>query len=86
MSVVPVDMEEELVSLLTEANPSAAGAAREMIVLELYRRGAVSSGKASGWLGMSRQDFIQHASGLGIPYLDATAAEWQAELAASKAL
>jgi len=39
-----------------------------MIVLELYRRGLISSGKAAALLGLARLDFIQRASDLGIPY------------------
>jgi len=57
-----------------------------MIVLELYRRGLVSSGKASELLGISRLDFIQRASALGIPYFRFTDEEWQAEVAESKRL
>jgi predicted HTH domain antitoxin len=52
-----------------------------MIVLELYRRGTLSSGKAGELLGMARMDFIQHASRLGIPYFALTVDEWDAEMA-----
>jgi hypothetical protein len=61
-------------------------AGREMIVLELYRRGTISSGKAAELLGMPRIDFIKHASRLGIPYIDMTEEEWAAEKAASESL
>lgn len=57
-----------------------------MIVLELYRRGTISSGKAAELLGMQRIDFIKHASRLGIPYIDMTEDEWAAEKAASESL
>jgi predicted HTH domain antitoxin len=57
-----------------------------MIVLELYRRGVVSSGKAAELLGVSRADFIQRASHLGIPFFGATADEWTAEKAVIEAL
>jgi hypothetical protein len=59
-------------------------AAREMIVLELYRRTLISSGKAGALLGLPRLDFIQHASDLGIPYFRFTEDEWAAEVAESK--
>jgi predicted HTH domain antitoxin len=42
--------------------------AREIIVLELYRRDLISSGKAAALLGVPRLDFIQRASELGVPY------------------
>ncbi len=53
-----------------------------MIVLELYRRGAISSGKAGELLEMPRLDFIRHASDLGIPAIDMTTEEWEHEKAA----
>jgi hypothetical protein len=56
-----------------------------MIVLELYRRGAISSGKAGDLLRMPRLDFIRHASQLGIPNIDMTAEEWENEKAAVSA-
>ena len=52
-----------------------------MIVLELYRRGSISSGKAAELLAMPRLDFIRHASSLGIPHVDMTQDEWEAEKA-----
>lgn len=41
---------------------------REAVVLELYRRGIVSSGKAAELLGMQRFDFVGYADKLGIPF------------------
>jgi predicted HTH domain antitoxin len=55
-------------------------------VLELYRRGTISSGKAAELLGMERFDFIKHASRLGIPFFDMTDEEWAAEMDRLKAL
>ena len=43
-----------------------------MIVLELYRRSLISSGKAATLLGVPRLDFIQRAGELGIPYFSFT--------------
>ena len=54
--------------------------ARESIVLELYRQGQISSGKAAELVGMPRIAFIQHASNLGIPFFDMTEEEWRAEV------
>ena len=76
-----VKIEDSLAALLHQTNQPLDQSAREMIVLELYRRGSISSGKAGELLGMSRFDFIRHASRLGIPYLDMTADEWEAEKA-----
>jgi predicted HTH domain antitoxin len=86
MTSVTVDLEDDLMALLRQSNRPADRVAREMIVLELYRRGAISSGKAAQSLGMSREEFIRHASELGIPYYEMTADEWDAERQASEAL
>ena len=86
MSNVTIDIEDGLAALLHQTNQPVQQAAREMIVLELYRRASISSGKAAELLGTSRLAFIQHASRLGIPYLDMTDDEWAAEKAASESL
>jgi predicted HTH domain antitoxin len=79
MGTVRIDLEEEIAALLDQTNQTINDAAREMIVLELYRRASVSSGKAAELLAMSRLDFIRYASRLGIPYIDMTPDEWAAE-------
>ena len=81
-----IEIEEPLAAILHQTNQPAQQAGREMIVLELYRRGAITSGKAADLLGTSRVAFIQHASKLGIPYLEMTEDEWAAEKAASESL
>ncbi|MBN2369915.1 MAG: UPF0175 family protein [Vicinamibacteria bacterium] len=86
MKTVSIELEESLAALLHQTNRSAQDAAREMIVMELYRRGVISSGKAAELLGVSRVDFIQRASHLGIPFFAATADEWAAEKAVIEAL
>ena len=86
MNTVRVELDESLAALLHQTNQSAQDAAREMIVLELYRRGVISSGKAGELLNRSRVDFIQYASHLGIPLFAATADEWAAEKATIESL
>lgn len=86
MSTVKIEIDEPLAALLHQTNQPVQQAGREMIVLELYRRGTISSGKAGELLGMPRIDFIKHASRLGIPYIDMTEDEWAAEKAASESL
>jgi predicted HTH domain antitoxin len=81
MSTTKIDLDEDLAALLQQTNQTVENAAREMIVLELYRRGTISSGKAAELLGMPRLGFIQHASRLGIPAIDMTSDEWEAEKA-----
>jgi predicted HTH domain antitoxin len=79
MSTVRIDIDDDLVALLLPMNQPIQRTAREFLVLELYRRGTISSGKAAQMLGMSRLQFIHYASQLGIPYLDMTEDEWAAE-------
>jgi hypothetical protein len=62
-----------------QSNQPVERTARELIVLEIYRRGAISGGKAAPLLGMSRVEFIRYASGLGIPYFTMTDDEWKSE-------
>ena len=47
MNTVKIDLEEDIVSLLHQLNQPVQSAARELMVLELYRRGTISSGKAA---------------------------------------
>ncbi len=84
LSSVKIEIDEPLAAILQRTNQPVQVAGREMIVLELYRRGTISSGKAAEILGMPRIDFIKHASRLGIPYIDMTEEEWAAEKAASE--
>jgi len=86
MTSVTVEIEAPLAALLHQDNQPVQIAAREMIVLELYRRGSISSGKAAEILSTSRLEFIQHASRLGIPYIEFTQDEWEAEKAAADSL
>jgi predicted HTH domain antitoxin len=84
MASTHLDLGEELGALVAELGQPVEQTARELIVLELYRRSLISSGKAAALLGISRLDFIQRASDLGIPYFRFTEDEWQAEVAESK--
>ncbi len=86
MNTVRFDMEEDVVTLLHQFNQPVRQTARELIVLELYRRGTISSGKAAELLGMARQEFIHHASSLGIPYFAMSEDEWETERRRSEAL
>lgn len=86
MSSVKIEIDEPLAAILHQTNQPVQEAGREMIVLELYRRGAISSGKAAELLGMERIDFIKHASRLGIPFFDMTEDEWAAEAGRLKTL
>jgi predicted HTH domain antitoxin len=84
MGSTTLDLGEDLSGFLATLGQPIEQTAREMIVLELYRRGLVSSGKAAELLGIPRLEFIQRSSELGIPYFRYTDDEWQAEVAESQ--
>jgi predicted HTH domain antitoxin len=86
MGAAPVEIDRDLVDLLEELHRPAKQAARELIVLELYRQGEVSSGRAAQLLGKEREEFIQYASQQGIPYLQLDSDDLQRELDTFKKL
>ena len=86
MTTLHVDLDDEVVALLRQSNPQPGAAAREMIVIELYRRGSISGGKAAALLGVSRLDFLRLAGRLGIPQFDMPPDEWAAEARESETL
>lgn len=78
MSAAAVKLGSDLVALLSDSGQPVHVAARELIVLELYREGRVSSGRAAELLGLST--FLKRASDAGILYFDMFDAEWEREL------
>jgi predicted HTH domain antitoxin len=86
MSSKAVELGDDVVSALQRLNQPLEQAARECIALELYRRGAISSGKAAKLLGMPRAVFIAYASRLGIAFFEMTDTEWEWERALSDRL
>ena len=80
MNATQIDLGNDLTAVLQSLNQPLQQSVREMIVLELYRRSTISSGKAAELLGMPRVAFIQYASRLGVPHLDMTNDEWDDEL------
>ena len=86
MNTISLDLEDDIAALLHATNQPVQQAAREFIILELYRRGAISSGKAAELLHMSRWEFVRYASRLGIAFFDMTPDEWQTEQIQASAL
>ena len=84
MGPVPVELDQDLVAVLEELRRPVKEAARELIVLELYRQGELFTGKAAQLLGLEREDFIRQASAKGIPYFQLRGVDLQRELDASK--
>jgi len=75
-----VELDDELASLLEQEKPLEQ-AARESIVMDLYRRTKISIGKACELLALERMDFVRRAGELGIPVYLTTAEEWEKDKA-----
>lgn len=80
--MVNVAFDEELIAALPGSHPAPDEQIRELVVLELYRRRIISSGKAAELLKRDRGELIRYASRLGIPYIDLD----EVELDAARAL
>ncbi len=80
MDAVQLKLDARLADYVQQLGQPLEEAVPELIVLELYRRGHLSSGKAAELLGMERIGFIRYASRLGLPYFDMTESEWEAEV------
>ena len=86
MSTISLNVEDTVTALLQATNQPVHEAAKEFIILELYRRGTLSTGKAAELLAMSRWEFVRYASRLGISFFDMTEDEWRAERLQAKEL
>lgn len=86
MTTIHLELDDSVIAALHQSNQTADRAAKEIIAMELYRRGTISSGKAAEVLGVSRWEFIALASKSGIPFFDMTEDEWETERARSESL
>jgi predicted HTH domain antitoxin len=84
MASTTLEIGEDLGALLAALGQPVERTAREMIVLELFRRGTISSGKAAELLRMPRAELIHRASDLGIPFMRFNDQEWEAEIEESR--
>jgi len=80
MKAIKIQLPEEVLSAIRNPFKTEEEVLKEAIVLELYREGILSSGKAAELLNMERFEFIRYASDKGIPYLRMTKEELEEEL------
>jgi predicted HTH domain antitoxin len=73
-------LDDELAALLEQEKPLDQ-AARETIVMDLFRRGKISTGKACELLGLDQVAFARRAAELDIPSFQMTKEDWEAEKA-----
>lgn len=86
MGSARVELDADIVALLEARARPVEDIARELIVLELYREGQLSGGRAAEILRLSREDFIRLASERGIPYFQLDDDELRREVDASESL
>lgn len=79
MSTIMMEVDRELVDLLHHVG-RPEDKLKEYLVLEMYRRREISSGKAGEFLGMERFEFIRYASRVGIPFFDMDPQELENEI------
>ena len=86
MASVQIDVDADLVAVLDEVGRPAKECVRELIVMELYREGLISSGKAAELMEVSRLVFIQRAGEQGVPYFQMSREELREEIKQAKLL
>jgi predicted HTH domain antitoxin len=67
---ITIELPSEILSLVAARKKDIPSRILEYLILELYRIGEISSGKAAQCLGMERSEFIRFASRLGIPFIN----------------
>jgi predicted HTH domain antitoxin len=84
MNTITVELERELWELFRPLYQRPTEAVKEIIVLELYRRREISSGRAAELLEMERFEFIRYAARLGISFFDLDEEELTEEIRQAK--
>lgn len=77
---IELSFPSEVLDMLTTTYQDNAEVLKEAAVLELYREGRLSSGKAAEILGMDRFEFIRYAGKKGIPFIRITPEELEEEV------
>jgi predicted HTH domain antitoxin len=79
-----VTLDDELAALLEGEQPLNE-ATRESLVMGLFRRGKISTGKACELLSLDRTAFLLRAKEHNVPVHLTSEREWEADLAALEA-
>lgn len=78
---VALELPRDLLGALEVPQTQLEARLRELIALELFREGRISSGKGAELLGISKPAFIQLLSQCGIDYFTESPEELKAEVA-----
>lgn len=80
LKTIEITFPSEMLDRLSTTYLDSADLIKEAAVLELYREGKISSGKAAEILGMERFEFIRYAGMKGIPFIRITPEELEEEV------
>lgn len=83
--MITVHIEDDLAALIGQNDAPVEQTARELMVMELFRRGTISGGRAAELLRMDRLEFIHHAADVGIPYFTISEQDLEDEIARLRA-
>lgn len=78
---VQLELPRDLLGALDVAEVHLAGRLRELIALELYREGRISTGKGAELLGMSKRAFVDLLAQHGINYFSESPEELAEQVA-----
>ena len=79
-TTITIEIDDDTAARLGDSPDAVTVAAKEAMVLELYRRHVISDWRASRLLGLDVGAFLHLASARGIPVIDLTPDEWAREL------
>jgi predicted HTH domain antitoxin len=82
---VEIELPRDLLTALDIPESELGRRAKEWVVLELFQEGAISTGKASEILGLTKAHFLDLLNERRLPYLDASPQELAHEVAAAEA-
>ncbi|MGA1825229.1 MAG: UPF0175 family protein [bacterium] len=80
MKTMQINITDDLLECIKDPFKKEEDLILEYMILELYREGKISSGKASRFLNMDRAEFIKFAGDKGIPFLRISKEELSDEL------
>lgn len=81
---VEVDLPGDVLGALDVPKGRAQERVKELIALELFREGRISSGKGAELLGIAKTEFVQLLARHGVSYFTESAAELADEVAAAE--
>ena len=77
---VRLNLPRDLLGVLDVSETGLENRLRELIAIELFREGRISSGKGGELVGISKWDFIQLLTRYNIPYFNQTPEDLVAEV------